>query len=157
MIRPTHPADTPLLLKLATATGVFKPLEIQALREVLDDYHATNRAAGHISVTCEQEGGVIGFAYYAPAAMTERTWYLYWIAVSPRLQGHGTGTMLLRHAEEDICSRKGRLFLIETSSLPHYDLTRRFYLKHGYEQGAVLRDFYDDGDDMVVFRKRLQG
>jgi ribosomal protein S18 acetylase RimI-like enzyme len=80
---------------------------------------------------------------------------LYWIAVSPHLQARGIGTVLLRHAEEDIRRRQGRLFLIETSSLPHYDLTRRFYLKHGYEQGAVLRDFYADGDDMVVFRKRL--
>jgi len=49
----------------------------------------------------------------------------------------------------------GRILLIETSSLPHYDPTRRFYLKHGYGQEAVLRDFYADGDDMVVFRKRL--
>jgi ribosomal protein S18 acetylase RimI-like enzyme len=155
MIRPTRPDDTPVLLELATATGVFKPLEIQALREVLDDYHATNRAAGHVSVTYEQDGDTIGFAYYAPAAMTERTWYLYWIAVRPRLQARGVGTVLLRHAEEDIRRRQGRLFLIETSSLPHYELTRRFYLKHGYEVGAVLRDFYDDGDDMVVFRKRL--
>ena len=155
MIRPTHPDDTPPLLELATATGVFKPLEIQALREVLDDYHATNRAAGHVSVTCERDGGAIGFAYYAPAAMTDRTWYLYWIAVRPQLQARGIGTVLLRHAEEDVRRRQGRLFLIETSSLPHYDLTRRFYLKHGYEQGAVLRDFYADGDDMVVFRKRL--
>jgi ribosomal protein S18 acetylase RimI-like enzyme len=155
MIRPTRPDDTPQLLELATATGVFKPLEIQALREVLDDYHATNRATGHLAVTCEQDGSAIGFAYYAPAAMADRTWYLYWIAVRPHLQARGVGTVLLRHAEEDIRHRQGRLFLIETSSLPHYDLTRRFYLKHGYEQEAVLRDFYADGDNMVVFRKRL--
>jgi hypothetical protein len=61
----------------------------------------------------------------------------------------------LRHAEEDIRRQHGRLLLIETSSLPHYELTRHFYLKHGYEQGCVLRDYYADGDDMVVFRKRL--
>jgi hypothetical protein len=45
--------------------------------------------------------------------------------------------------------------LIETSSLPRYEPTRRFYLKHGYEPAAVLRDFYADGDDPVVFGKRL--
>ena len=45
--------------------------------------------------------------------------------------------------------------LIETSSLPHYELTRRFYLKHHYDQEAILRDYYADGDDMVVFRKHL--
>ena len=46
MILPTIPDDTPLLVPLAEQTGVFKPLEIQALREVLDDYHAVNRAGG---------------------------------------------------------------------------------------------------------------
>ena len=35
MIRPTVPEDTPILLDLAEGTGVFKPLEIVALREVL--------------------------------------------------------------------------------------------------------------------------
>lgn len=157
MIRATVPADTPLLLALAEETGVFKPMEIVALQEVLDDYHAANRAQGHRSVTCEPEGAVIGFAYYAPAAMTDRTWYLYWIAVRKSLQARGVGGQLLRHAEEDIRRAGGRLLLIETSSLPHYDLTRRFYLKHGYEQTAALRDYYADGDDMVVFRKRLAG
>jgi serine/threonine-protein kinase len=49
-----------------------------------------------------------------------------------------------------------RLFLLETSSLPYYELTRRFYLKQGYDREAVLRDYYSDGDDMVVFRKRLR-
>ena len=155
MIRPTVPADTPVLIQLAAETGVFKPLELQALREVLDDYFATNLAAGHRSVTCEQDGAVVGFAYSAPAAMTDRTWYLYWIAVRKQLQARGTGAALLRHAEDDARRAGGRLLLIETSSLPHYELTRRFYVKHGYETAAVLRDFYADGDDMVVFRKRL--
>jgi ribosomal protein S18 acetylase RimI-like enzyme len=155
MLRPTVPADTETLLRLADATGVFKPLEIEALREVLDDYHAANQAAGHQSVTAEQGGRVVGFAYIAPAAMTERTWYLYWIAVTRELHGQGLGSQLLRHCEEAIRHAAGRILLIETSSLPHYEPTRRFYLKHGYEQAAVLRDFYADGDDMVVFRKRL--
>ena len=155
MIRPTSPTDTPTLLALADGTRVFKPLEIVALREVLDDYHAANHAEGHRSVTAEEAGQVIGFTYYAPAAMTDRTWYLYWIAVRQDLQTKGAGTRLLRHAEEDVRQSQGRLLLIETSSLPQYEPTRRFYLKHQYEQAAVLRNFYADGDDMVVFRKRL--
>jgi ribosomal protein S18 acetylase RimI-like enzyme len=155
MIRPTTPADTPVLLALTAGTGVFKPMEIDALKEVLDDYHASNHAEGHRSITYELHGQVIGFAYYAPAAMTERTWYLYWIAVSKQVQARGTGATLLRHVEHDIQAQQGRVLFIETSSLPHYDLTRRFYLKYGYEQAAVLRDYYTDGDDMVVFRKRM--
>jgi GNAT superfamily N-acetyltransferase len=155
MIRPTVPGDTPAIVALAEQTRVFKPLEIEALKEVLDDYHESNHLEGHISVTFEQDGRPIGFAYYAPAAMTDRTWYLYWIAVSKHTQAKGVGGKLLRHAEEDIRRAGGRLLLIETSSLPHYELTRKFYLKHHYDQAAALRDFYADGDDMVVFSKHL--
>jgi ribosomal protein S18 acetylase RimI-like enzyme len=155
MIRPTVAEETPDLLEIARGTGVFKPLEIVALNEVLDDYHATMRAAGHLSITYEQEARPIGFAYYAPAAMTDRTWYLYWIAVHKSAHARGIGGALLRHAENDVRLAGGRLFLIETSSLLHYEPTRLFYRKHGYECACVLDDYYADGDHMVIFRKRF--
>ena len=156
MIRPLQSEDTPILLDIARGTGVFKPAEIDTLREVLDHYYAEAHAHGHRAVCYELDGRVIGFAYYAPAAMTENTWYLYWIAVSKQIQARGVGGTLLRHAEDDARTAGARLFLLETSSLPHYDLTRRFYLKNGYEQEAVLRDYYAQGDSMVVFRKPLR-
>jgi ribosomal protein S18 acetylase RimI-like enzyme len=155
MIRPTTPADTPALVALTEGTGVFKPHEIEALNEVLSDYHAQNHSLGHVAVTLERNNQILGYAYYAPAAMTDRTWYLYWIAVTKAVQAKGVGSGLLRHAEEDIRKRNGRVLFIETSSLPHYGDTRRFYLKHGYEVAGQLRDYYADGDDMVVFRKRF--
>ena len=92
MIRPTLPADTPVLLGMSEGTRVFKPMEIQALREVLDDYHSANKALGHVSITYETEGGPVGFAYYAPASMTDRTWYLYWIVVAVTAQATGIGS-----------------------------------------------------------------
>jgi GNAT superfamily N-acetyltransferase len=155
MIRPTEPEDTPALVDLATRTGVFKPLEIVALGEVLDDYHAKDHALGHQSITYEWDGRAIGFAYYAPASMAERAWYLYWIAVEKQEQARGVGSELLCAMEDAIRRENGRLILIETSSLPHYEPTRRFYRKHHYELGCVLRDFYADGDDLVVYSKRL--
>jgi ribosomal protein S18 acetylase RimI-like enzyme len=156
MIRPTTPADTPALVELTESTGVFKPHEIDALREVLDDYHGGNYQYNHVCVIDERHGKVVGYAYYAPDIMTDQTWYLYWIAVRRDTQARGVGSALLRHMEEDIRRRRGRLILIETSSMPHYEPTRKFYLKHGYEVGAVISDFYTDGDDLVIFRKRAQ-
>src|SRR5262249_31871776 len=141
MIRPTVHEDSPVLLSIARGTGVFKPMEIEALKEVLDDYHADAHSQGHRSVTFEGEGKVTGFAYYAPAAMTDRAWHLYWIAVSKETQARGVGSELLRYVEEDIRKERGRILLIETSSLPHYEPTRRFYLKHGYEQASVQPDY----------------
>ena len=157
MIRPTTPAETDTLVALTDATGLFKPFEVVALREVLDDFHATHHADDHHAVTCEIEGAIAGFAYYAPAPMTEGTWQLYWIAVRKDQQGRGIGSELLRYVEKDIReNRHGRLLFIETGSLPHYELTRQFYRKNGYEQHALLRDFYAKGDSMVVFRKAMR-
>jgi ribosomal protein S18 acetylase RimI-like enzyme len=155
MIRSTTPEETNLLVTLTEETGVFKPHEVVALREVLDEYHLSNRDYGHRAVTYEEHGIPIGFAYFAPAAMTDRTWYLYWIAVSKKIQAKGVGGSLLKYAEDEIRKANGRVLFIETSSLPHYDLTRKFYVKQGYETAAVLKDYYSDGDDMVVFSKRM--
>jgi len=91
MIRPTTPADTPTLVAIAHGTGVFKPHEMVALQEVLDDYHAQNAAEGHRAVALETDGAVRGFAYFAEAAMTDRTWSLWWIVVDRGVQARGIG------------------------------------------------------------------
>ena len=156
MIRPTRDADTDTLIEIADGTGVFKPLEMVALRELLGDYHAaTDDDSDHRAVTLEIDGQPVGFAYYAPTSMTDRTWHLYWIFVRKTGQAKGLGSRLLRHVEDEVQAAGGRLLLIETSGIASYEPTRRFYLKHGYEQEATVRDFYADGDDQVIFRKRL--
>lgn len=155
MLRPTDPADTEALIELTAGTGFFKPIELEALQEVLDDFHAANRDLGHRSFIWEEAGRILGYVYHAPAAMTDRTWYVYWIAVSKDQQGRGLGRQILEFVERDIRDQNGRLLLIETSSTPHYDPTRRFYLKNGYTLAASIPDFYSDGDGMIVFSKRL--
>jgi GNAT superfamily N-acetyltransferase len=155
MIRTTTQSETDQLVTLAEGTGVFKPLELEGLREVLDDYHAGNIPSGHVAVTLEEDGQPVGFAYYSPTPMTDRTWHLHWIFVVRTGQGRGRGSHLLRYVEDDIVRSGGRLVVLETSSLPSYEPTRKFYLKHGYEQATVVRDYYTDGDDLIIFRKRL--
>jgi GNAT superfamily N-acetyltransferase len=156
MIRPTLPEDVPELVELAAATGVFKPTEIIALEEVLADYVEEPGGPGYHSYTFLDDGKILGFSTHGPNTMTEGTWDLYWIAVRKDLHRRGVGAQLLQFVEEDVRKQLGRLLMIETSSLPSYDPTRRFYLKHGYEQCAVVPDFYADGDSLVIFRKRLR-
>lgn len=155
MIRPAAPADTPALVPLADATGVFKPHEIKALQEVLDDYHAVNHTFGHRAAVWEEAGRPTGFVYYAPTAMTDRTWELWWIAVAADRHGRGLGGRLLAFVEAEVRAADARLLLIETSSTPAYHPTRQFYLKRGYTEAAVVPDFYADGDGKVIFSKRV--
>lgn len=157
MLRPTLPADSPALVAIAAGTGVFKPHEMVALQEVLDDFHTANHGYGHQSHVWVEGDSPVGFVYLAPSAMTDRTWELWWIAVEAGRHGQGLGSKLLVAVEDAVRAANGRLLLIETSSTPAYHPTRRFYLRHGYAEAAHVPDFYADGDGKVIFSKRMVG
>ncbi|MGL6076922.1 MAG: GNAT family N-acetyltransferase [Fimbriiglobus sp.] len=154
-MQPTTPEETLSLCQLAEATGVFKPHEIVALHEVLDDYHDTNHEYGHRALTAHDAGQIVGFVYFAPTAMTDRTWELWWIAVDPTLHGRGYGQKMLAVVEAEAKAQDARILLIETSSTPAYIPTRRFYEKAGYTIVAEIPDFYSDGDGKVISSKRM--
>lgn len=106
-------------------------------------------------VTEDSEKQVVGCAYCSPEKMTEGTWNLLLIAVLKTHQGNGIGKNLMQYAEFTLNSKNVRVLLVETSSLPEYKLTREFYPKCGYLQVAVIPEYYDKGDDKVVFWKSL--
>ena len=37
-----------------------------------------------------------------------------------------------------------------------YARTHAFYLKHGYQEEARIKDYYSAGDDLVIFTKQLK-
>jgi len=154
-IRGSDADDVPICVSLAEGTRVFTPHEIVGLQEDLASYFAGNEPQDRM-LTLEHAGRIVGFAHYGPAEITQGTWYLYWIAVDRHSQGHGYGASLLRRVEEQVRVQGGRLLLIETSMLPRYEPTRRFYERYGYPRECVIRDYYSEGDDKVIFSKRLQ-
>jgi ribosomal protein S18 acetylase RimI-like enzyme len=130
------------------ATGVFREDEILVGLEVLDSSF-THPEQDYTAVGAfTPDGDLLGFTVHGPTPCTLGTWDLYWIAVSPEAQGMGIGSVLLKEVE-------GRLLVIETSSRPEYDPTRAFYLKRGYREVARVPDFYEAGDDRVIYTKDL--
>ncbi|WP_415921772.1 GNAT family N-acetyltransferase [Tateyamaria sp. SN6-1] len=95
----------------------------------------------------------VGFAFAQAEAMTDRTWNLRAIAVAPDLHGSGAGTALLAAMEAALAT--ARLLVIDTTQLPDQDRARRFYAARGYQQIAVIPDFFGAGEDKVTFVKTL--
>ena len=145
------------MVALAVAAGMFPPDEVEPLREVLDGLHAGHSGAGpRLAVWADDpDGPPIGVVYFGPDAMTDRKWDLWMIAVAPGRQGQGIGGQLVEFAEAHVREERGRLLLIDTSSLPKYEATGAFYRKHGYAEVARIPDFYTDGDSKVVYAKRM--
>jgi ribosomal protein S18 acetylase RimI-like enzyme len=156
--RPALPSDTPALLALAVATGLFTPEDAQALLGgVLDDLHAGRLGEGHQARvwTDAATGAPEGWSYFAPTPNANRVWDLWWIGVDPRRHGAGVGTSMLRAVEELARAAGGRLLVVETSAAPALAQTRRFYAQRGYTECGRIPDFYDDGDDKVIFARGL--
>ncbi len=150
MIRPVEKNDLPALKAVIDATGLFPG-------EMLDDMtsgYFHDQMSGDLWYT-HDEDGPRAVAYVAPERMTAGTWNLYLIAVHPDQQRQGVGAAMIHYIERHLAEKGHRVLLVETSGLPEFEKTRAFYLKCHYDQEARIRDFYDAGEDKVVFRKSL--
>ncbi len=145
------PADIPAVQRIVQSTGFFSSAEVEVAVELLRERHSRGACSGYFFVFAEQAEQMLGYACFGPIACTQAGFDLYWIAVDPSFQGGGIGRALLREAERLISRMEGRRVYIETSSRPQYEPTRAFYLRCGYSQEAVLKDFYSAGDDKIIF------
>jgi ribosomal protein S18 acetylase RimI-like enzyme len=147
--------DKPGLMNILRHTPEFMPSEVPVAEEVIDAYLRAPGMSGYYIKVAENESGLAGYICYGPTPLTEGTWDIYWEAVARKNRGQGIGSALMESAEIDIRQSRGRLSVIETSSKPEYEKTRRFFIRHGYEVIARIPDFYAPGDDRIIFLKRL--
>ena len=149
-IRPITPHDIPLLKIVIDANSLFPP---EMLDEMIGDYF-NNKNSKDCWFTYDDVKPV-AIGYCAPERMTEGTWNLYLIAVHPEHQGKGIGTSMMYYIEQALANCGERMLLVETSGLDSFEGTREFYRKCGYKQEAQIREFYQVGEDKIVFRKLL--
>lgn len=154
MIRAITEADAPTVADLAVSSGLFSDSEVGIVQGMMSDYFARTRDTGHVCLI-DDDDKPNGVAYYEPATATDGTWYLTMIAVRRDGQGAGRGTAMLAEVESRLRADGQRLLLVETSGVPGFALTRGFYAKCHYTEEARVRDYYEPGDDMVLFRKDL--
>ena len=154
-IRPMSNQDKASLLPILSNTPEFKPIEVEVAEEVIDSYLTHGTEYGYHIEVAEDDGQVLGYVCFGETPCTVGTWDIYWIAVDKDKRGHKVGKTLSDVAEKTIKEAGGRLIIIETSSVPLYENTRKFYLARGYEIIAKIPDFYAVGDDKIILQKKL--
>ena len=155
-IRPLTRRDKPGLMSILRNIPEFKPSEVVIAEELIDSYLDDPDGSGYYVLVAEADSSIAGYVCYGPTPLTEGTWDVYWLAVAPEKQGRGIGSTLLESAENEMKKIHGRLSIIETSSMPSYEKTRRFHLGHGYEVVCHVPDFYAPGDGKLILLKRLR-
>lgn len=156
-IRPLVGKDRATLLSVLIKARSFTSAEIDVAMELIDivlndpiqkDYH--------IYCMVDVQDQAIGYICYGPTPMAQGTFDLYWIAVNPDFQGQRVGSTLLNFLEEVVKAKGGRLILADTSTIPHYEKTQKFYLKNGFQEVAKIPDYYHPGNDRITFCRRLR-
>jgi ribosomal protein S18 acetylase RimI-like enzyme len=155
-IRAFVPKDRGRLHSMLIEARVFTREEIDVAMEMIDIVLKDERQKDY-KIHCMVDGQdqPVGYICYGPTPMTEGTFDLYWIVVDPNFQGQGIGSKLLDFLEKVLKGMDGRMILAETSSIPEYEETQRFYLQKGFQEVGRVPDYYYPGNDRITYCKRL--
>jgi ribosomal protein S18 acetylase RimI-like enzyme len=155
-IRAFLPKDRDRLHSMLIEARVFTREEIDVAMELIDIVLKDERQKDY-KIHCMVDGQdqPVGYICYGPTPMTEGTFDLYWIVVDPNFQGQGIGSKLLDFLEKVLKGMDGRMILAETSSIPEYEETQRFYLQKGFQEVGRVPDYYYPGNDRITYCKKL--
>lgn len=151
-IRPVAAADIPALKDILNTLEIFPSYMLDA---IIDPYLNQPESCDFWFVAIENNTPV-ALSYCAPEKLAIGTYNLYALGVRADGQSRGTGAAMMTFVENHLRSLGQRLLIVETSGTDAYQQSRAFYARLGYVQEAVIRDFWRDGDDKVVYAKRLQ-
>lgn len=126
----------------------------EMLEEMTADYFS-NPETAEIWFTTLEDKQPISLGYCAPEKLTEGTYNLYAIGVRSDLQGKGIGGKMMGYLENYLKENGHRILIVETSGTEDFRLTRKFYENLDYAKEAVIRDFWGEGDDKVIYWKKL--
>lgn len=146
-------ADGTAVIDLVVAAGMFERDEAAFLAE--DALLPDDDGSTCLVEDAKDGRGLAAVVFYRPEEAADRAYDLTMIAVRPDLQGGGRGAALMQHAELDLRDRGQRLLVVRTSGTAKYDATRGFYRGLGLTEHPRIPDYWTDGDDLVLFSKRL--
>jgi GNAT superfamily N-acetyltransferase len=149
-------SDIELVTQVTRETGFFSAAEVEIARELCTlNVTQGEVSSGYYFLAQDAPDGIVAYACFGPIPGTETSFDLYWIVVSPALQGRGVGRRLIDAVEKHVLQAGGKRLYADTASRAQYAPTRAFYDCCGFDQVAFLDDFYADGDGKVIFVRKL--
>lgn len=150
-IREVIHSDLDSLKIVLDSCGLF-PSEY--LDEMISDYF-NNLHTNEIWFTYVENNSPISIGYCIPEKLTSGTYNLLAIGVSENHQRKGVAVEMMNFIEQKLKTIGARVLIVETSSDDAQIGARNLYQKLGYNQEAVIRDFWNEGEDKIVYWKKL--
>lgn len=152
MIKKTIIDDREKLLSIIENSGQFDDDSLEHVRQTLDEHLSNPDQALWYTA---HDHCPVGVAYCIPEPVTSGTWNLLMLWVEAGFEGKGFGSALVARIESDLLEKGARLLIVETSGLDEFEIARSFYEKSGFQLEARIKNFFDVGDDKLVYTKSL--
>lgn len=154
-VEPSQPGDLAPILTMTEAVGVFSAEEVATVQELFEAYLKDAMASGYHFLSYRENDQVLGFACWGPTDLSRSAADLYWIVTSPMASRRGVAAALFQAVETAVRALDRWLIIIWTSSRPGYEPARRFYQRMGCTLAVQIPEFYDRGDDLYIYTRRL--
>lgn len=148
--------DRQLITKLINDIDLFTASEKEVVFELLDTYLDNPKQKDYnFFATQEADGELSSFICFGPTPMTNNTYDLYWIGTHPNHRRKGLAVQLIAFMRSFMTENNAKIIRVETSGKELYGDTVSFYDRLNFIEEARIRDFYSDGDDLIIFVQRL--
>ncbi len=149
------PEDITRVREIVTSTGFFRDDEIEIAVELIEERIKLGEASGYEFLFVDHNGEAIAYSCFGLIPCSLISYDLYWIVTHNEFRNKGIGKELMKATEQAIREIGGRTIVVETSSKVQYIPTQKFYEKTDYQLKARFEDFYDYGDDKLVYIKTV--
>jgi len=117
------------------------------------DKHFTLEDQVFIYENAEQVAGVVG--YCLDDYGTDGIYWMNWFYVHHNHLGQGIGRALVEYVIEAVQGLGARKLYVDTSSFRFYQAAMDLYQDRGFIEEGRLQDYYGNGEDQVIFGRRL--
>ncbi|PIP54249.1 MAG: GNAT family N-acetyltransferase [Bacteroidetes bacterium CG23_combo_of_CG06-09_8_20_14_all_32_9] len=145
-------SDVIEIKNIIESTGFFYDYEIPVAIELVNEALIKGQEKSeYFFQFIEADSKIASYLCYGHIPCTVGSYGLYWIATHNNYRGKGMGKLILEKTHETIKNRNGRMIIAETSGTQKYISTRKFYENNGYKAEAIIKDFYQTGDDKIMY------
>ncbi len=148
--------DVTRIREIVESSGFFYDFETDVAVELVEERLAEGESSGYRFVFAEVNDVTVAYSCFGHVEMTKSCFDLYWIATHHDFRGKGIGKELLEETSRQAKKRGCTMMIAETSGREKYAPTRAFYDSAGYALEATIRDYYDKGDDKLIYIKRFE-
>lgn len=149
-------SDRPNVKTILESTKLFDCSEIDMALAILDETIEKGIAdSGNYWLKYLDDDRIAGFAIFGQDKATTHSWKLHLIAVHENMRNRHIGTTLLKEAEKIIADKNGKYLWAETFGKIQFEPTRHFFLNNEFEVGGLLKEYYDNNNDKIIYRKTI--